>query len=112
MEIYWKNDKLKKQLEDGSFLESKYDKKIARKVAQRLIELSEAPNYAKLPISSGKHPIKTGKKFLYYAVDVPGRGDRGRGQLRLLFKPCGEYDLARIETIMSVVIIGLEDYHR
>ncbi len=110
MEIYWITTQLKTELEDEAFLTKRYDQKVARKVAQRLREIGAAPSYAKLPPATGKHPIKEGSRFLYFAVDVPGLGEK-RGKLRLLFKPFGEYNSAHVETIVAVVILGLDDYH-
>ena len=110
MNIYWKNEQLRLELEDERYLAKKYDKKVARQVAKRLRELGAAPSYAQLPAASNPHPIKEGPRFLYYAVDVPGLGDR-RGKLRLLFIPYGDYNIERVETITEVVIQGLEDYH-
>lgn len=110
MEIYWQNDQLKLKLEDSGYLSRTYDKKVAKVVAQRLLEIAKAPTYAQLPPATGKHPIKEGKKFLYFAVDVPSIGEK-RGKYRLLFKPFGAHDMAHIETICAVVIIGIDDYH-
>ena len=110
MDIYWDSDKLKKELENSDFLKKKYDQRMAEKVAQRLREIGAAFSYAQLPPSTGKHPIKDGKKFLYYAVDLPGIGEK-RGKYRLTFKPYGEYDLVHVETITAVVILGITDYH-
>lgn len=111
MEIHWRDDALKKDLQDAEWLLREYDERVARNVARRLLELEKSASYAKLPLHTGKHPIKEGKKFLYYAVDVPGLRE-GRGKLRLLFRPYGQYDLAHVETICAVVIVGLENYHR
>ena len=110
MDIYWKSDKLRQELEDKEFLGSKYDQRFADKVVQRIREIGSAPSYAQLPPSTGKHPIKNGKKFLYYAVDLPGLGEK-RGKYRLLFYPYGDYDFAHIETIVAVTILGIDDYH-
>lgn len=110
MEIHWDSDKLKSELENEIFLTKKYDRKVARNVVRRLLEIDQAPSYAKLPQHTGKHPIKDGKRFLYFAVDVPGARKK-RGKLRLLFRPYGEHDMAHIETIRAVVIVGLGDYH-
>jgi hypothetical protein len=110
MEIYWISTKLKNNLENEGYLSKEFDPKVAKKVAQRLKELGSATSYAQLPPATGKHPIREGKKFLYFAVDIPGKGE-GRGKLRLLFRPYGEHDLAHIETITAIVIISLEDYH-
>lgn len=112
MQIYWTSDKLKKQLEDLDFLVGKYGVKVANKVAQRLIELDQADNYAKIPQSSGKHSIKEGKKFLYFAVDLPDIGGK-RGKNRLIFRPYGVgYDPANQSTIVAVEILGIKNYHR
>lgn len=110
MEIQWKNGALKKQLEDDKWLGKTYDLKVARNVARRLVEIGKAEHYGKLPLSTRKHPINEGNKFLYYAVDVPGIGEK-RGKLRLLFRPYGDHDPAHVETITAVEIVGLEDYH-
>ena len=47
---------------------------------------------------------------MYYAVDLPELGMK-RGKYRLIFRPYGEHDLAHIETITAVLILGIEDYH-
>ncbi|MDO8183425.1 MAG: hypothetical protein Q7T49_00350 [bacterium] len=110
MRVYWLNDKLKAQLEDADFLVRKYDQVVAKKVAQRLREIGESRHYGLIPSASRKHAIKEGSNFLYFAVDVPGLREK-RGKLRLLFRPHGEHDISRIETIVDVIIIGLKDYH-
>ncbi len=111
MEIQWQNDKIKKQLQDGNFLIREYGQKVAQNIAQRIVELSQAPSYAKLPKAVNPHPIKEGKKFLYFAVDLPDKGG-GRGKWRLTFRPYGEHDMAHVETITAVVICGVVNYHK
>lgn len=111
MQIHWDSDKLKEQLESYDFLVSKYDFKVASKVAQRIIELSEADNYTKVPVSSGKHSIKEGKKFLYFAVDLPSISGK-RSKNRLIFEPIGSYDPANQTTITAVKILGIKNYHK
>lgn len=110
MDIYWKSDKLKKDLENKGFLEQTYDKRVAAKIVQRLLEIATAPSYAQLPPASGRHPIKEGNKFLYYAVDLPGVGMK-RGKNRLIFSPYGNYDLSHVETITAIVVLGIVNYH-
>lgn len=111
MQITWVNDKIRKQCEDANFLIKKYDKKLAKKLSQRLVELDDVDNYSKLPASSGKHSIKQGKKLLYFAVDLPTvRGKRGK--YRLTFLPVGKFDLANQTTINSIEILGIRDYHK
>lgn len=110
MDIQWNSDKLKKDLENEDFLRKEYDPRLAKKVAQRLREIGSAPTYAQLPHSTGKHPIKEGNKFLYFVVDLPELGMK-RGKYRLAFKPYGDHDLAHIETIKAVLILGIIDYH-
>ena len=111
MEIQWQNDKLKKQLQDCDHLVRQYGQKVARKVSQRLMELSQAPHYGKLPVAAHPHPIKDGNKFLYYSVDLPEEGGK-RGKWRLAFRPYGEHDMAHVETVTAVVICGIIDHHK
>ncbi|MEA2112527.1 MAG: hypothetical protein U9P50_00950 [Patescibacteria group bacterium] len=111
MQIHWDSDKLKEQLENSEFLISKYDLKVEKKVAQRLIELAEADNYTKVPVSSGKHSIKEGKKFLYFAVDLPSISGK-RSKNRLIFEPFGSYDPANQSTITAIKILGIKNYHK
>ncbi len=110
MEIHWQSEKLKKELEDKEFLTKQYDEKVARYVAQRFKELKLAETYTDIPQNAHKHSIKDGKKTLYFAVDLPGKGGK-RGKWRLAFKPEGEYDLANQKTIVAIKIIGIKDYH-
>ncbi|MBU0667779.1 hypothetical protein KJ835_01500 [Patescibacteria group bacterium] len=111
MEVHWKSEKLRKTLEDFNYLKAQYDEKVAQNVAKRLREIGSFENYAELPPNTGKHSIKDGKKLRYFAVDLPSRG-AGRGKWRLAFKPYGEYDPANQKTITSVVILGVENYHK
>lgn len=111
MQVGWINERTKNRLEDSEYLVRNFGEKGARSVVQRILELRNAPSYAHLPRHTRPHPIKQGKKFLYYAVDVPSERER-RGKNRLLFKPDGDYDLAHVETIKSVVILGVDNYHR
>ena len=110
MQIIWHDEKTKKQCEDIDFLTRTYDMKLAKKLAQRLIELELSEDYVKVPVSSRKHSIKQGKKFLYFAVDLPTLGDK-RGKYRLTFIPIGEYDMENQKTITSIKILGIENYH-
>ncbi len=110
MDVYWKSKKLKSQIEDLKYLSKKYDRKVARNVVKRMKEIQSFPSYADLPASSHKHPIKEGKNFLYFAVDLPNIGS-GRGKWRLIFEPYGDYDMSDYHTIRAVKIIGIEDYH-
>ncbi len=110
MKIHWRSEKFKKELENKALLLSTYDKKMARNISRRLIELEEAENYAKVPTYSGKHSIKEGKKFLYFAVDLPGRSEK-RGKNRLLFRPYGDYDLSNSSTIKEIEILQIKNYH-
>ena len=111
MEIYWKNKKLRLQLEDLSFLQKKYDIKTAHNIVKRLQEIKYSPSYVNLPPSSRKHSIKDGKKFKYFAVDLPSTGS-GRGKWRLIFIPYGkDVDMSNQKTITSIEIMGIIDYH-
>ena len=91
MEIHWKSEKLRKELEDFDHLKSQFDEKVAKNVAKRLREIGAFSTYADLPPNARKHSIKDGNKFRYFAVDLPGRGG-GRGKWRLIFRPHGEKD--------------------
>jgi len=110
MEIHWKSEKLRKELEDFCHLKAQYDEKVAQNVAKRLREIESFPSYADIPPNARKHSIKDGNKFRYFAVDLPSRG-AGRGKWRLTFIPHDEYDLANQKTITSVEILGIENYH-
>lgn len=110
MEIYWENEKLRKELEDFGHLKSKYDEKVAKSVVQRINEIKSFPTYVDLPPNTHKHSIKDGNTFRYFAVDLPSRGG-GRGKLRLTFIPNGAYDPSNQKTIIAVKILGIENYH-
>jgi len=110
MEIHWKSEKLRRELENFNHLKSQYDEKVAQNVAKRLLEIGSFPTYADLPLNARKHSVKEGKKLRYFAVDLPSRG-AGRGKWRLIFVPHGEYDPANQKTIISVEILGIENYH-
>jgi hypothetical protein len=110
MEIHWGDLELKKRLESAEFLERKYDKKVARQVSKRLRELGAFRHYGLLPGSMHSHPLNFGKEGKCFAVDVPGIGEK-RGKLRLLFRPYGDHDISRVETITKIVIIDLRNYH-
>jgi len=111
MNLLWKNSSLKENLESEKYLKSTYDSKVARIVAMRLIQLESSPTYADLPKSTGKHSIKEGKKTIYFAVDVPEKGSKGRGKWRLIFEPSGQFDLSNQKTITEIIILGIIDYH-
>jgi hypothetical protein len=110
MEIHWKNERLRRELEDFDNLKTQYDEKVAYSVAQRLAEIGAFPTYADIPPNTRKHSIKDGNKLRYFAVDLPSRG-AGRGKWRLTFVPHGKYDPANQKTITSVEILGIENYH-
>lgn len=107
MDIYWPDPLLKRNLESAQYLKGKYDKKVAVKLAQRLVELGDADTYAEIPPAAHPHPSPYPG---IYAVDVPGVGEK-RGKLRLLFRPKGKYDSAHLKTITAIEIIGLKNYH-
>jgi hypothetical protein len=111
MKIYWKDKKLKDELEDIDFLNSNYDKKVAKNVAKRLREIGSFPSYADLPPNTKKHSIKDGRKFLYFSVDLPGINNK-RGKWRLIFIPLDEYDMSNQKSITSVKILGIKDTHK
>ena len=111
MEIYWKSTKLRKELEDFDHLQSNYEEKVAMNIVQRLQELKFSASYVAIPPNAKAHSIKKGKKFLYFAVDLPHRGG-GRGKWRLAFEPYGEYDSANQSTITAIKILGIENYHK
>lgn len=110
MEVYWKSQKLKQQLEDFNSLCKQYDKKVAKNVVKRIKEIQAFPSYADLPPNTHKHSIKDGKKFLYFGVDLPHVGGK-RGKWRLVFEPYGDFDHADQRTIRAVKILGIKDYH-
>ncbi|MFA6918188.1 MAG: hypothetical protein WC285_05175 [Candidatus Gracilibacteria bacterium] len=110
MEIHWKNERLRRELEDFNRLKTKFDEKVAKNVVKRLREIGAFPSYADLPPNTRKHSIKDGNKFRYFAVDLPSLGG-GRGKWRLTFIPHGEYDMANQTTIIAVEILGIENYH-
>jgi hypothetical protein len=111
MTIHWKNQKLKTNLESCKFLESQYDKKVAKSVVTRLKQIEYSESYDSIPPNAHKHPIKKGKKILYFAVDLPNIGG-GRGKWRLIFEPYGEYDLLDYKSIVEVRILRIENYHK
>ncbi len=106
MDIYWKNEKLKKDLHDFSFLKKHYGEKVAEKVSQRLQELAMFPTYADLPINMHKHCVNN-----YFAVDLPNEGG-GRGKWRLCFMSAADFDSTNQSTITGVIIIGIKNYHK
>ena len=111
MEIHWKSTKLSKELEDFDLLTLQYDEKVAKSIVMRMNELKFSASYVEIPPNAKAHSIKQGKKFLYFAVDLPHRGG-GRGKWRLTFEPYGEYDLANQSSITAIKILGIENYHK
>lgn len=113
MNIYWKNEKLKRILASEDLLRKnfKLDKKEIREVFKVLDQLAVATNILDLPPRYNCHPLKEGKKLRFYTVDLPSVGG-GRGKNRLCFIPVGKYDLARIETITEIEIIDIKNTHK
>lgn len=111
MEIHWNSTKVRKELEDFDLLTSTYGEKVANNVVKRINELKYSASYVAIPPNANAHSIKQGKKFLYFAVDLPDKG-KGRGKWRLTFEPYGDYDLANQSTITAIKIREIENYHK
>ena len=112
MEIYWKDEKTRKLFESEEVLRaSGFDKKERFKILEAMSNIDAVNSINELPHNMGCHPIKKGKKFLYFAVDIPSVGG-GRGKNRILLFPQGDYDLSDLKTITKVEILGIGDYHK
>lgn len=108
MEVYWKDNKTKELFEsEQALLDAGFDKKEAKKAIKALSNIIAVTSINQLPRNLYCHPIKEGKKFLYFTVDVPSIGG-GRGVHRIRFIPVGdEYDLSNLTTITRVEILGI-----
>ena len=108
MEVYWKDNKTKELFEsEQALLNAGFDKKEARKAVKAMSNIVSVDSINLLPQNLCCHPIKEGKKFLYFTVDVPSIGG-GRGVHRIRFMPVGdEYDLSDLTTITRVEILGI-----
>jgi hypothetical protein len=111
MEIYWKDKKTRDLFEsEQALLHAGFDKKEAKKAVYAISSISAVKSINQLPKNLCCHPIKKGKKFLYFTVDVPSVGG-GRGKHRIRFIPVGdECDLSDLTTITKVEILGIEKH--
>ena len=112
MEVYWKNYKIKQLFEsEQALLDMGFDKKEAKKAFKAIANIVSVTSINQLPKNMRCHPIKEGKKFIYFAVDIPSIGGR-QGKNRIIFVPVGEeYDLTDLKTINKVEIQGIKDHH-
>jgi len=111
MEVYWKDNKTRELFEsEKALLDAGFDKKEAKKAIKAMSNIASVVSINQLPRNLRCHPIKEGKKFLYFTVDVPSIGG-GRGIHRIRFIPLGdEYDLSDLTTITQVEILGIEKH--
>lgn len=111
MEISWKNKRTKTLFHSKERLRKKgLDQKEIRHLFMAMNFIKKVDSINKLPNNLRCHPIKEGKKFLYYAIDLPSVGG-GKGKNRIALVPKGDYDRSDIKTITSVKILGIIDYH-
>ena len=113
MNIFWKDKKTRELFENIENLKkSGLDKKEIKKVFMALQNMGATESVNLLPRNMNFHSIKSGKRFLYFAVDIPSIGG-GRGKNRIIFKPPddSEFDLANLSTVKSIEVLGIQDYH-
>ncbi len=111
MEISWKDSKTKELFEnEQALLNAGFDKKEAKKAIKAIFHIASVISINQLPQNLYCHPIKKGKKFLYFTVDIPSIGS-GRGKHRICFIPVGdEYDLSNLTTITKIEILKIEKH--
>ncbi len=111
MEVHWKDNKIRRLLEnEQNLLNAGFDKKEAVKAVKAMSNIAAVDSINQLPRNLRCHPIKEGKKFLYFTVDVPSVGGK-RGIHRIRFIPVGDkYDLSNLTTITSVEVLGIEKH--
>jgi len=112
MEIYWE-DNIRELFEDETALASRgFDKKEVKNILKAVANIAAVNSINELPRNMHCHPIKKGKKFEYFAIDIPSLGGR-RGKNRILLIPAGdEWDSAHLKTITKVEILGIKNYHK
>lgn len=111
MEIYWKNKRVRAEMEDSKYLLKHFDKKEVKNINAIFFSLKRARVLAELPRRFRCHLLK-GEKKGQFAIDIPGlKGKRGGN--RLLLRPAGENagetDLSKIECIQ---VFSIENYHK
>ncbi len=114
MQIFWKNKRIKEICESKDKMKkAKLDKKEQKNLVKAILSLKNVKSIDQMPKNFHCHPIKKGKKFLSFAIDLPSVGG-GRGKNRLLVKPPDglEYDLAKLQTITSIEILEIKNYHK
>jgi len=111
MEITFGSTKLEKTFNSDSLLQREYGQEMAKKIKARMAVLRAAPSLALVPTAKPDrcHPL-TGNRAGQFAVDL-------QHPFRLIFEPDadslpkkedGGIDL---EQVVSVLILGVEDYH-
>ncbi len=111
MEVYWIDEKTKEMFESEDLLKGAgFDKKESKKIIKALSHISAVTSINQLPRNLCCHPIKQGKKFLHFTVDVPSLGGN-RGKYRIQFIPVGdEFNLLDLRTITKVEILGIKKH--
>lgn len=107
MEIYWKSDKIKKEVESLA--------KSDKRVNKRMIQIDEAPNFLDLvPSGCGRAHFLKGNLSGYFAIDASCKND----SRRYICEPRGdnlekdENGDYKKETITELMIIKIEkNYH-
>ena len=102
MNIEYRNDKFKRQLENEKTLVASFGLLNARKISRRIRELEAAENLSDL-VTGRPHPHVGSRKGLF-SLDI-------QHPLRLIIRPTGEFDLNNYKTITSIEIYEIMDPH-
>lgn len=105
MKIHYSSKRLKRILEDEILIKRNYGAKDGASICNRLSELRAANSLNEIPATPPprRHKLQ-GNKDGCWAVSYSKNN-------RIIFKPQGEFDIERLETIKEIEIINLEDYH-
>ncbi len=113
MDISFEKERLEILCNNKKELQKRYGKKIAEKIAIRLIFLASAPNLESVPIQPpyNRHKLLGDKKG-HFAIDIDGRKDANR----IIFIPdCLSEQKKQVETdlkaITAIKIVQIGDYH-
>ncbi|HFC9129801.1 TPA: type II toxin-antitoxin system RelE/ParE family toxin [Enterococcus faecium] len=104
MKIQYKTRKLEKILTNERLIKKNYAS-FYRNVCNRLSELRAANNLAEIPDfpPPRRHKLN-GYLDNHWGIDISKN-------FRIILKPIGIFDIERLDTIVEIEIISLEDYH-
>ncbi len=104
MEIEYASNKIKKILEDEVLIK-KYYANISVQLKNRLTELRAADCLNDIPETPPprRHKLK-GDRSNQWGVSVSKNE-------RLIIQPIGDFDINNLNTIKSIKILSIEDYH-